>query len=347
LHFTGKALIISAVHVSVIATVFNEASSLPRLLDSLAGQTRRPEEVVIADGGSTDDTLALLERYAATSPLPLQVLSCPGSNISQGRNAAIRAAAGPIIAVTDGGVRIQPDWLEKLVAPIEAGRATAAGFFQPDPHTPFEIAMGATILPAAQDIDPATFLPSSRSVAFLKEAWQAVGGYPEWLDYCEDLILDFYLRDRYGPFAFVPEAVVGFRPRSSWRTFFLQYYRYARGDGKADLWRLRHAARYGTYLLGIPLIIGLSACCSPWFLSLFVLGGVTYTWRPVARLQGAWDDLSRKERLTALALVPLIRLVGDLAKMIGYPAGVWWRLTSGQFQDWRRHLSGRPDPRRR
>jgi glycosyltransferase involved in cell wall biosynthesis len=345
LHFTAKALIISAVHVSVIATVFNEASSLPHLLDSLAGQTRRPDEVVIADGGSTDDTLALLERYAATGPLPLQVITCPGSNISQGRNAAIGAAAGPIIAVTDAGVRIRPDWLEKLVAPIEAGSPTAAGFFQPDPRTPFEIAMGATVLPAVQDVDPDTFLPSSRSVAFLKEAWRAVGGYPEWLDYCEDLILDFYLQDRYGPFTFVPEASVDFRPRGSWRAFFLQYYRYARGDGKADLWRLRHAVRYGTYLLGIPMIIGLSARCSPWFLSLFPLGGVAYTWRPVGRLRSMWGSLSHKERLAALALVPLIRLVGDGAKMIGYPAGVWWRLTSGQAQDWRKNLSGRAKQR--
>jgi len=344
LHFADKALIISAVHVSVIATVFNEANSLPRLLDSLARQTRRPDEVIIADGGSTDGTLAVLAHYAAAGPLPLQIISCPGSNISEGRNAAIRAAAGPIIAVTDAGVRIQPNWLETLVAPIEAGSPTAAGFFQPDPHTLFEIAMGATVLPAVQDVDPDTFLPSSRSVAFLKEAWQAVGGYPEWLDYCEDLILDFYMRDRYGPFAFVPEAMVGFRPRGSWRSFFRQYYRYARGDGKADLWRLRHAIRYGTYLLGIPLIIGLSACLSPWFLGLFLVGGVAYIWRPVERLRSVWDDLSRRDRLGALALIPLIRLVGDVAKMTGYPAGVWWRLTSGQAQDWRQHLSGRPHP---
>ena len=38
-----------------------------------------------------------------------------------------------------------------------------AGFFQPDATTPFEIALGATVLPALADIAPATFLPSSRS----------------------------------------------------------------------------------------------------------------------------------------------------------------------------------------
>jgi len=317
------------VRVSVIATVFNEGPSLRGLLDTLAAQTRPPDEVVIADGGSTDDTLAILDEYVQGGRLPLKIISAPGSNISQGRNAAIRAAAGPIIAATDAGVRLSPDWLEKLVVPIEAGRATAAGFFRPDPQTPFETAMGATVLPAVDEIDPDTFLPSSRSVAFLKESWQAVGGYPEWLDYCEDLIFDFRLIDRHGPFPLVPDAVAYFRPRGALRAFFTQYYRYARGDGKADLWRGRHAIRYATYLLGIPLIGWLGAKYSRWFWGLFLLGGAAYTRRPVQRLWPAMRPLSPKDRLAALALIPLIRLVGDVAKMIGYPVGVWWRLKRG------------------
>jgi glycosyltransferase involved in cell wall biosynthesis len=323
------------VKVSLIATVFNEASSLPGLLESLSSQTRPPDEVVIADGGSTDGTLAILEDYAASQDFSVRIISAPGSNISQGRNAAIRAAAGSIIACTDAGVRLEHDWLEKLVAPIIEGSAIAAGFFQPDPHTPFETAMSATVLPAVEDIDPGTFLPSSRSVAFLKESWGAVGGYPEWLDYCEDLIFDINLRARHGPFPFVPDAVVHFRPRGSLRTFFTQYYRYARGDGKADLWRQRHAIRYATYLLGIPLITWLSARGSRWFAGLFLLGAAAYTRRPVQRLIAGWSNLAPRERLLALGSIPIIRLVGDVAKMIGYPVGVWWRLTSGQAEDWR------------
>ena len=50
--------------------------------------------------------------------------------------------------------------------------------------------------PTRDEVDPATFLPSSRSVAFRKAAWAAVGGYPEWLDYCEDLVFDLSLRER-------------------------------------------------------------------------------------------------------------------------------------------------------
>ncbi len=320
--------------VSVIITVLNESGSLPRLLDSLAAQTRRPNEVVVCDGGSTDSTLSLLE---AESRFPLRVIQRPGANISQGRNAAIGAARGEIVAVTDAGVRLSQRWLEKLVAPFrEAGTQVVAGFFAPDPQTVFEVAMGATVLPEVGEIDPAHFLPSSRSVAFRKTAWEKVGGYPEWLDYCEDLIFDLRLRNQYGDFNFAPEALVYFRPRPSLRAFFLQYYRYARGDGKADLWRRRHAIRYSTYLLAAPLIAIAGVLDSPWWWALYLIAAPGMFWTGWRRLARVWDGLSLIEKMQAATWVPIIRVVGDWAKMAGYPAGLWYRFRhKARIPNWR------------
>jgi glycosyltransferase involved in cell wall biosynthesis len=288
--------------VSLISTVLNEGDSLRGLLDSIAAQTHSPDDVIIVDGGSTDGTLAILDSYA--DRLPLSVLRLPGSNISQGRNAAIRAA------------------------PVEADQATqvVSGFFLPDPRTPFEAAMGATVLPALSDINPATFLPSSRSVAFRKSAWEAVGGYPEWLDFCEDLIFDFRLRDLFGPFVFAPDAIVYFRPRGSLRAFWRQYYQYARGDGKADLFLRRHLIRYLTYFGALPLIVAAALISSPWWLSLGVAGMAYMLAAPYRRLPGLWRDLSGAQKIAAALWVPIIRVSGDWAKMVGYPVGVLWRL---------------------
>jgi len=314
--------------VSVIVTVLNEGVSVSRLLDSLASQTRPPDEVVIVDGGSRDDTVAILKRYAAQGELPLRVYSRPGTNISQGRNIAISAAQGEVIAATDAGVRLTPHWLEELIRPFErdAHVHVVSGFFVPDPQTPFEAAMGATVLPALSDVNPATFMPSSRSVAFRKAAWEAIGGYPEWLDYSEDLILDFKLRDLDGTFAFAPRALVYFRPRPNMRAFFTQYCRYARGDGKADLWRKRHAIRYLTYLVATPALLLLAWWHSPWWSLGFLVGASLYTAKPYRRLIKYLPGLSPIQALYAIALVPCIRVVGDVAKMIGYPAGWAWRL---------------------
>jgi glycosyltransferase involved in cell wall biosynthesis len=318
------------VKVSVIVTVLNEKEAIERLLKSLEIQTRRPDEVVIADGGSTDGTFAILTAWLSAKELPLRVLKKPGTNISAGRNAAIVAATSDVIASTDAGVRLEPDWLEKLVAPFEDEDndrfvAVVSGWFSADPQTWFETAMGATVLPQRREIRLDTFLPSSRSVAFRKVAWEACGGYPEWLDYCEDLVFDLRLRVFYGPFPFVPEATVHFRPRGSLRSFFKQYYHYARGDGKADLWRKRHTIRYLTYLIAGPLLLALALFHSPWWWLAVAAGAAVYMATPYRRLGSMLAPYHAVDRLKAVVLVPVIRVVGDMAKMIGYPAGVAWR----------------------
>ncbi|HEX8219401.1 MAG TPA: glycosyltransferase [Chloroflexia bacterium] len=321
--------------ISLIMTVRNEAASIARLLDSVLAQTLQPDEVVIADGGSTDGTQEVISSYM--DRLPVRLLALPGANISEGRNAAIRNARYDIIAATDAGVRLEPGWLAALVGPLlEEGDAVdvVSGFFLPDPQTPFEVAMGATVLPALEEIDPATFLPSSRSVAFRKAAWEAVGGYPEWLDYSEDLVFDLRLKESGYRFRFAPEARVHFRPRSNLRAFFLQYYRYARGDGKADLWRKRHAIRYATYIVG-PLAAGWAwrhrrGAIGKGLFGLMGVAGGAYCRRPYMRLLRLWSGLPLGFRLYAVALVPVIRLAGDVAKMLGYPVGVWWRLRRGK-----------------
>lgn len=315
--------------VSLIMTVRNESASLPRLLDSVLAQTLPPDDVVIVDGGSTDGTQAVARSYAVR--LPVRLIEKPGANISQGRNAAIEAARCDIVAVTDAGVRLDPRWLEALTAPFDEGdyADVVSGFFLPDPQTPFEVAMGATVLPALEDINPETFLPSSRSVAFRKSAWAAVGGYPAWLDYCEDLVFDMALREHGFRFVFAPGALVYFRPRATLRDYYVQYYRYARGDGKADLWRKRHAIRYFTYTAG-PLVGAWSwrHSRSPvgriGLLALFA-GVTAYCRRPYARLIPRLQGLAPAAAFYAFALVPMIRITGDLAKMAGYPVGVLWR----------------------
>ncbi|NJL94173.1 MAG: hypothetical protein HC915_10825 [Anaerolineae bacterium] len=237
-----------------------------------------------------------------------------------------------------------PDWLEHLTAPLLADDQcqAVAGFFlpDPDPQRPFEIAMSAAVLPTLREIDPARFLPSSRSVAFRKAAWAQAGGYPEWLDYCEDLIFDLRLQNSVGAFAFAPQAVVYFKPRTRLRAFFKQYYRYARGDGKADLWRKRHVVRYVTYCVLLPLGVALGLVFPPAWVGL-VGAGLVYLRQPLRRLPGLWGGLSAPGKLQALLWLPIIRAVGDVAKMLGYPVGWVWRWRH-RPPDWRRPLVDSP-----
>lgn len=305
--------------------MLNEAETIGDLMRGIARQTVRPREVIVVDGGSRDGTQLHIEWWHGRLGCPLRLLEHPGATIATGRNIGIAAARSPIVAVTDAGVRLNDDWLERISAPFaDESVAVSAGFFIADPRGLFEVAMGATVLPRVDEIDPATFLPSSRSVAFRKQAWERVGGYPEWLDYCEDVLFDLALREARCHVAFIPDAVVRFRPRATPRAFWLQYYRYARGDGKADLWPKRHATRYLTYgaLLALMRLGKRGAPAWP----VAIAGACLYLRRPYTRLRPMLQPFSTAQRLAAIALVPLIRAVGDVAKMCGFPVGVVWRL---------------------
>ncbi|CAN5330273.1 glycosyltransferase [soil metagenome] len=302
-------------------TVLNEEKSLPGFLATISAQIRLPSEIVVVDGGSRDKTVAVLEKWATESGIELVVVVEAGANISQGRNLAISLASHEVVAVTDAGTLLDPHWMRRLLDQWEPGIEVVGGFFEPFGNTFMESTIAFTITPLLEEIDGAKFLPSSRSLLLSKAAWERAGGYPEWLDYCEDLVFDLSLKASGSSFAFAPEAIAKWSGRSSLKAFSKQYYRYARGDGKADLWSRRHAVRYGTYVLGLAgVTVGGRVGRT-----LVAVGFAKYQFKFLRRV---WMRRRALGATTApaLGLVPVIVVVGDVSKIAGYPVGVLWRL---------------------
>jgi glycosyltransferase involved in cell wall biosynthesis len=305
--------------VSLVCTVRDEADNIAALLDSMLAQSRMPDEIVVNDCGSHDATAEIVQGYVAAG-YPIRLVR-GGHNIPSGRNNAIRNARGAIIACTDAGLVLDRHWLERIIAPIERDEAdVVGGFFKPAPQTLFELTLGATNYREPEEVHPDTFLPFGKSVAFRRHAWERVGGYPEWASHCEDIVFDLALKRAGYRFAFEPQALVYFRPRSSLWAFARQYYLYARGDGVAGLWPRRYILRYGVYFAALILLAFVRR--APWLLALLAMGAVAYSRAPVRRLWRRAPALGPIERLGGLALIPLLRLTGDVAKMVGYPGGV-------------------------
>src|SRR5258706_12627136 len=87
---------------SLIVTTKNEEKSIIGLLDSIIGQSRLPDEVVITDAGSTDGTRKLVSSYQSKYKIKLVKLSAD-ANRSMGRNKAIAMATHNVILITDAG----------------------------------------------------------------------------------------------------------------------------------------------------------------------------------------------------------------------------------------------------
>jgi glycosyltransferase involved in cell wall biosynthesis len=308
--------------VSLIATVKNEADNIAALLDSMLAQTRPADEIVINDNGSDDETTAIIQRYIDAGH-PIRLVS-GGFNIPSGRNNAVRHAHGSLIASCDAGLTLPSQWLERIIKPLETDQADfVGGFYKADPQSLWELVLGATNYPDVDEVNPQTFLPAGQSMAFTKAAWHSVGGFPEWAATCEDLIFGMELKRQGYRFVFEPDAAVCFRPRATVGGYVKQYFTYARGDGVANLFPRRHAIRYGSYI-ALAGILRLAQRWNP-VLLLLVPGVAYHTYQPYRRLWPRVQHLSLREQVAALALVPLIRLLGDGAKMLGYPVGIWRR----------------------
>jgi glycosyltransferase involved in cell wall biosynthesis len=310
--------------VSLCATLLDEADSVIAWLDSILAQTRAPEEIVLCDGGSSDGTIERIERRAAQDRR-IRLIVEPGANVPEGRNAAIGAATGPTIAVTDAGTILDPRWLERLVAPLDRdpGLAAVAGFYRPAGRNSFERILASAITPRRRDLPADGFPPSSRSVAFRKAWWERVGGYPSRLRAGEDLVFDYRLRRAGAGFAFAPGAIVSWYPCPGPRQFFAKYRKYARGDGQARLFPLRHAMRYAAYSAGLAL--AMRSRRSRLARALLLLGFCKHMSRFLARVHDEKPLPGAGGMAASYGLVPAIVVAGDVAKMIGYPQGLWER----------------------
>ena len=81
--------------ISVVIPAYNAERFLPRCLKSVFAQTLKPEEVIVVDDGSTDNTAALAAELGTT------VISQTNSGIAAARNNGIRHASGEWIALLD------------------------------------------------------------------------------------------------------------------------------------------------------------------------------------------------------------------------------------------------------
>jgi glycosyltransferase involved in cell wall biosynthesis len=118
----GQGAVLPARHrISIALCTYNGARFLEPQLDSFTAQTRHPDELVVCDDGSTDDTLAILERFAAKAPFAVRVHRNE-ARLGSTKNfeKAIGLCTGDLIATSDQDDVWLPDKLSLSEAAIDA-----------------------------------------------------------------------------------------------------------------------------------------------------------------------------------------------------------------------------------
>lgn len=106
--------------ISVVISTRNRCESLARCLDAIAKMDAPVEwELVIVDNGSSDDTPAVVERFATTFQKHLIYVFQPIKGLSNARNAGCAVATGEILAFTDDDCYVDDDYLVALLHMFE------------------------------------------------------------------------------------------------------------------------------------------------------------------------------------------------------------------------------------
>src|SRR5579864_4722445 len=216
--------------ISVVIPTYNAASFIGNALDSLFWQSRLPDEVIVADDCSRDDTVAIVEQMSKSSPVPIRVIRLPANSGGPvgPLNVGFDQAIGEYIATLDQDDIFLPNKLERQAAILDACPEASFVFgesgrvHEPD-YEPARRALDtlktngahgkhclwATILSGPELLTAlfrfGNFVTGFPGFIFRKVAWTTVRPLDNRLRIAADY--DFLFRlCRLGPAAYVPET---------------------------------------------------------------------------------------------------------------------------------------------
>lgn len=262
------ALQLQNFQISLVIPMKNESETLSLLVDSIERQTFQPAEVVLVDGGSTDETVAIAESLISGNR-KYKLIKTPQASPGKGRNIGAENAQFEWIAFTDAGIKLKPDWLERLAEKaLQNSEADIIyGDYSPVISNTFEKIAALTYVPAKRNgAIRGKFIASS---LVKKYVWEKVGGFPD-LRAAEDLMF-MERAERLGfKHQFAPEAMVYWQLRPDVASTFRKFVLYS----KFNVWAGKQADwHYGIarqYLILLPFLL-LAVFHSAWWLSAVIL----------------------------------------------------------------------------
>lgn len=307
---------------SLVVTVLNEENTINDFIESLLLQSELPGQLIIVDGGSSDQTVANIKYQILNIKkgnkfrnLKFQFFIKTG-NRSKGRNYGIKKALNEIILSTDVGCILDRDWVRNVSKPFsDPSVDVVAGYYRGKGITLFEKCVIPYVLVMPDRVKADLFLPASRSMAFKKSVWKNIGGWPEEFSHNEDYVFAHKLKKLGAKIILNKEAVVYWLPRKNIKEAFIMFFRFAYGDVQAGIIRTKVMVllvRYAFFLGMIGYAIVNKSVevliISVGFVLLYILWSIIKNYRYV-------------KKIGALYMLPTLQLLSDLSVISGTVAG--------------------------
>lgn len=222
---------------SLITTIYNESHNILNFLQSIVDQTLTPDEVVIVDGGSGDNTVELIKSFIRqNNSLNIKLHSTKRHiNIAEGRNIGIAKAKNEILLFVDAGCVLEPSYCKNIIGTyVQFPSADlVGGIYKPQNTSPFT----KSFIPDFTKFKGwENFLPSARAVSVKKTLLEKMGGtaFPEYLTLTgEDTFFDIKYRRVSSLWVFNKQAVVYWKAPETQEAEKRLLERYTFGDGES------------------------------------------------------------------------------------------------------------------
>ncbi len=179
--------------VSVILLTKNSASTVQKSIESIFQQTRQPDEVVVVDGDSGDDTLEIVKKY------PVKLVTEPGLGFGYARNLGVKNASGDILFFLDSDCYAELNWIENALRhfdgnPEIVGVTGQTHLWNTDsPVARFLAYVGGRVnMPSEKRF---VKIAPTMNLALRREIIDEVGGFDETLIRCEDTDLTYKISE--------------------------------------------------------------------------------------------------------------------------------------------------------